>query len=145
MDLQIKLQGTVLRVRAAALVKTSKGYLFEKLKGKDYVFPIGGKVMLNESTEEGIKREIFEEIGMEVKNVKLLSVIENFYTEDENKTHELCFVYGIKEEFMGDLPVGFVEVSLEEIDKIEIKPLTIKNILRNIKDNKEIFEHFLIK
>lgn len=145
MDLQIKLQDTIFRVRVAGLIKTNKGYIFEKNEQKGYIFTIGGKCMLNESSEEAVRREIKEEIGMEVKNSKLLSIIENFYHEDENKTHEICFVYQIEEEFVGKLPSGFVEVSLEDINKFEIKPNTIKDMLKNIKDNKETFKHFVIK
>ena len=74
MDLQIKLQDTTLKIRVAGLVKTSKGYLFEKNQEKGYVFTIGGKIMLNESSEDAIKREIEEEIGMNVKEIKLRSL-----------------------------------------------------------------------
>jgi 8-oxo-dGTP pyrophosphatase MutT (NUDIX family) len=142
MDLQIKLQDTTLKIRAAGLVKTSKGYLFEKNEGVEHVFPIGGKIMLNESSEEAIKREIKEEIGMDVKEVKLRSVIENFYGTSPDKVHELCFVYEVQEEFTGTVPPEFVEVSFEDVDKNNIKPTSITEILKSENNS---FKHFVIK
>lgn len=142
MDLQIKLQDTTLKIRVAGLVKTSKGYLFERNDEKGYIFTIGGKIMLNESSEEAIKREIKEEIGMEVKEVKLRSVIENFYGVSPDKVQELCFVYEVEEEFMGSVPQEFVEVSVEDINKNDIRPSSIKEILESEKDS---FKHFTIK
>ncbi len=142
MDLQIKLQDTTLKIRVAGLVKTSKGYLFERNYEKGYVFSIGGKIMLNESSEEAIKREIKEEIGMDVKEVKLRSVIENFYGVSPDKVQEFCFVYEVGEEFIGDVPPEFVEISLAEIGNNDIRPNSIKDILKSEKDS---FKHFTIK
>lgn len=142
MDLQIKLQDTTLKIRVAGLVKTSKGYLFEKNEEKGYIFTIGGKIMLNESSEEAVKREIKEEIGMDVKEVRLRSVIENFYGVEPDKVQEICFVYEVEEEFTGTVPPEFLEISSEEIDKNDIRPSSIIEILKSDKDR---FKHFTIK
>ncbi len=142
MDLQIKLQNTTLKIRVAGLIKTKDGYLFEKQSKDNYFFLVGGKVMLNESSEETIKREIKEEINMEVREVNQKSVIENFYTSFGENIHEICFVYEVKEIFSGEIPFGFVEIAFDDLDKNDIRPIVIKDIL---KSEKSIFKNYIIK
>ena len=140
MDLSIIVGDTKLKIRVAGLLSTPKGFLFEK-SDKEYIFTIGGKVMINETSEEAIKREVMEEIGMQVNSVKLCSIIENLYSKGDEKIHEICFVYKIESVFEGSVPDGFVEVPLENIDKYEIKPIYIVDILKEQTAN---FRHFII-
>ncbi len=137
----MNLNGTKVKIRVAGLVKTKKGYIFEK-SDKGYIFSIGGKVMLNESSEEAIIREIKEEINMDVKNAELKSVFENFYGKDSERVQEICFLYEVAEEFSGNLGTEFVEVPISSLSSYDIRPMVIKNILLDKKNN---FNHFIIK
>ena len=141
MDITIKIEDMTLNIRVAAILKTSKGYLFEKSKN-GYLFPVGGRVKLWESSEEAIKREIKEEIGMEISKMKLVSLIENFFLVGEEKIQELCFVYEAEEEFAGAASSEFIEIRLEDIDKNDIRPSSIIEILKSEKGS---FKHFIIK
>lgn len=140
MDLSIQLENTVLYIRVAGLLKTSRGFLFEK-SPKGYIYTIGGKVKLNESSEEAMKREIMEEVGMEVKKMNLRSVLENFYTTEKEKVHEICFVYEIDEEFNGVIPSEFIEVSMDDINEHDVKPIQIIDIVKSEKG----FKHIIVK
>ncbi|MCE9585292.1 NUDIX domain-containing protein [Candidatus Nomurabacteria bacterium] len=132
MDLLIKLDNNILRVRVAILVKTENGYLFEK--NKEYIFPIGGKIKLNESSLEAAQREIKEELDIEIdiENFVFKSILENFYTDKNNiKVHEICFIYEVKEILSLNLPDNFVAVPVNEIDNFNIKPKIIVDLIKN--------------
>jgi 8-oxo-dGTP pyrophosphatase MutT (NUDIX family) len=122
-------------------VKTPRGFLFEK-SPKGYIYTVGGKVKLNESSHEAMKREIIEELGVGANEMTLRSVLENFYTTATEKVHEICFVYEIDEEFNGTVPAEFIEVSINEINAYEIKPIQIVDIL---KSDKNSFKHIIVK
>lgn len=141
MDLSIVIKDTKLKIRAAAILPTLSGFLFER-SDKDYIFTIGGKIMINETSEEAIKREVMEEIGMRIEKLSLCSVIENIYTNGNEKVHEICFVYKVDTIFRGSIPIGFVEVSLKNIDNYIIKPTYIIDILKQANIP---FRHFMIK
>lgn len=142
MDLSILVGGTILYIRVAGLIKTPRGFLFEKKSDREYVFALGGKVMINETSKEAMKREIMEEIGIEVGDLTLCSVIENLYTKATEKVHEICFVYKINTIFTGVIPDGFVEVPIEDIDKFDVRPSPVVGILKG-KENS--FKHIILK
>lgn len=141
MDLSIQVQDTIINIRVAGLMKTPNGFLFEKHKN-GYIFALGGRVKLGETSRATMIRETLEEIGTEVKQFTLCSVIENFFTNGNQKTQEICFVYKIDEVFAGIVPPEFIEISLEDIDKYDIKPKRIVDILKS-KENS--FKHIIIK
>jgi hypothetical protein len=51
-------------------------------------------------------------------------------------------VYEVQEEFTGTVPPEFVEVSFEDVDKNNIKPTSITEILKSENNS---FKHFVIK
>ena len=142
MDLSIPVGDIILYIRVTGLVKTPRGFLFEKKSDREYIFVLGGKVMINETSDEAMKREIKEEIGMEVKDLTLCSVIENFYKTVTEKIHEICFVYKIDTIFTGVIPSGCIEVSIDDIDKYDVRPIQIIDVLKNKNDS---FKHIIIK
>ena len=141
MDLSIRVQDTKINIRVAGLVKTAKGYLFEK-SDNDYIFVIGGRVKLGESTREAITREIKEEIGMNPEKLNLCSIVENFYINNNEKVQELCFVYEINDIFTGIIPPEFIEVGVADISKYDVRPAPIVEILKN---DKESFKHIIAR
>lgn len=58
-----------------------------------YARPLGGGVELGETSEQAIVREIREEIGAEVRDLKLLGVLENLFELESEQRHEVVFVY----------------------------------------------------
>jgi len=130
MDLSIKLENTVLYIRASLLIRGRKGYLFEK-SSKGYLRTIGGKVKLNESSLEAVTREVEEELGFIPKDLTLKAILENFYSNNGEDVHEICFVYETKESFQLTIPENIVEVSKEEINNYDLRPKPIADLIRS--------------
>ncbi len=53
----------------------------------------GGTVELGETTYDCVVREIFEELGAEIRNVDRLGVIENVFLTNGQLRHQIVFVY----------------------------------------------------
>lgn len=66
---------------------------FDTVKGTPFYRPLGGAVEFGETTGQAIKREIKEEIGLEVTGLKLLDIIENIFTLNGGTGHEIVYVY----------------------------------------------------
>ena len=59
----------------------------------DYERPLGGHVEVGERAVDAVRRELREEIGQELEHVRLLDVMENFFTLDGSHGHEIIFVF----------------------------------------------------
>ena len=75
-----------------------------------YARPLGGGVELGETSGQTIVREIREEIGAEVRDLKLLGVLENLFELEGEQRHEVVFVYDGQ----------FVDQSLYEMAEIPL-------------------------
>lgn len=141
MDILITTKGTKVKIRVVGIVKSPRGFLFEK-SDDGYIFVLGGKMKVGESSRETVIREVKEEIGMDVKNVTLRSLIENFYKAGDINVQEICFIYEIDDVFEGILPSGFIEVAVGDMNKYDIRPKQIIDILKN---GNSPFKHSIIK
>ena len=130
MDLSINVEGTTLYIRTAVILKSEDGYILEQSE-KGYTFLVGGKLQINEYSAEGVKREIFEEIGFVANNLSLVKVMEHIYTKSNGeKMHEICFTYICNDIYDGVLPSeGFVTISKDDLVASDIRPESIKKIL----------------
>jgi 8-oxo-dGTP pyrophosphatase MutT (NUDIX family) len=66
---------------------------FDTVNDQRYARPLGGGVELGETSEQAVVREIREEIGAEVRDLKLLGVLENLFELEGEQRHEVVFVY----------------------------------------------------
>ncbi|HUB37920.1 MAG TPA: NUDIX domain-containing protein [Streptosporangiaceae bacterium] len=55
--------------------------------------PLGGHVELGEYAEHALRRELQEEIGQSLSDVRLLGVLENMFEWDGSLAHEIVFVF----------------------------------------------------
>lgn len=55
--------------------------------------PLGGGVELGERSEAAVTREIAEELGTTLLELRLLGVLENLFAYDGTPGHEVAFVY----------------------------------------------------
>lgn len=53
----------------------------------------GGRAELGESAEQTLRRELREELGVEIEVVRLLWVVENFFPYDARNYHELALYF----------------------------------------------------
>ena len=142
MDLTIQFDKIKLNIRVAVLARTDKGYIFEK-SNKGYLFTMGGRVKANETSLEAAQREVQEEIGYALNpDVKLIAVVENFFSTSDSAVHEICFVYSQEEVVEIDLPDNFVQIQESDLESEDIRPEIIKKI---IKSSRNGISHYLIK
>ena len=57
-----------------------------------WTFP-GGRAELGEPAEETLKREMREELSTEIEVVRLLWLVENFFTNADQNCHEIAFYF----------------------------------------------------
>lgn len=142
MDLTLNASDSVLNIRAAVLIKSERGFLFEQ-NAAGFVFAVGGRVKLHEVSVEAAKRELEEELGIHVAvaDLKLRAAVENFYRDNEgNKVHEILFVYQTTVHMNGELPPGFVEITKENVGQFDIKPKLFVELITSVSDE---FQHLV--
>jgi 8-oxo-dGTP pyrophosphatase MutT (NUDIX family) len=66
---------------------------YDPTKRELFYRPPGGGIHFGESSEAALRREIREELGVEIRNPRLLGVLENLFTFDSKQGHEIVFVY----------------------------------------------------
>ena len=118
-------------VVAAIIIKDGKFFIAKRPKGKHLEnfmeFP-GGKILPNETHEEGLKREIKEELGVKPISVK--------------KLESLIVAPDILEEitdiYLANVPriTNFKIINPNEGEYIKIIPMKKKQILEILKTNK---------
>lgn len=145
MDLKIKTEREEFHVRTCGIIKQENKFLIMKVNKTSYYHIPGGHIEIGEDSEQAVIREIKEEIGCDVKETKLFSIQENFWTRNNKKCHGIEFYYIIKlkqqlqmqecEKIENDKGeeklLHFKWVTLEELKDIDLRPSTIKDILIN--------------
>ena len=143
-----------MRTRVAGIIPMENGFAFMHRVGVQnhpigdyYKFPGGGQEE-NETLEDGTKREIKEELGIDVEVIKLLYQLE----DKENQKDEyffLCkyiggeFGTGDGPEFSGDPRYAYRGkyipeiIQREDIEKIQLLPREVKDkLVKDIKNGK---------
>lgn len=94
-DFRHRTGAQVFGVRATALiVQDDKIYLNCNEQGRYYT--IGGAIQVGETTEEAVKREVKEEIGLDIEIGRLAFVVENSFCQDGVNFHNIEFHYVVK-------------------------------------------------
>lgn len=123
MDVKIKSNEGNFKMRVAGLVIKEGKLLTVNICNNGFYCLPGGHVHLGESSEEAIKREIGEEVGLTCKNVKMLAFIENFFKSVKNVvTHEVCYFYIVEpNEDIKTEDYSYVENDEGELKNLEFK------------------------
>lgn len=95
MDLTFRAEDGVFNYRVCAVIKYDNKLLAMKNERTPYYYLPGGRVMLHESAEDAIVRELKEELDIDANVVRLLWFAQSFFIEDTTyeKFHELCAYY----------------------------------------------------
>lgn len=93
--------------RKDSSIFVAEGY--DKTKSETFYRPLGGTVEFGEYGRETVARELREEIGAVVTNVRYLGTIENIFVFEDRRGHEIVLV------FEGE----FVEQSFYERKRVE--------------------------
>ena len=105
------------KIRAVALsvIKNQNGQIlvepsYDATKEEKFYRPLGGGIEMGETGTETIKREIMEELGVDVTTGERLCVIENIFTYEGQLGHEIMLVY----------PCSFTDFDLYNQDEIPL-------------------------
>jgi RimJ/RimL family protein N-acetyltransferase/8-oxo-dGTP pyrophosphatase MutT (NUDIX family) len=66
---------------------------YDPAKKERFYCPPGGRIEFGERSEDAVRREIREELGTELRYPRLLGILENLFTFDGRRGHEVVFVY----------------------------------------------------
>lgn len=150
-DLSTIIDDVKLNIRVGAIIEYQNKILLEKNKNVNFGVIPGGRIKTLENSITSLIREIEEEIGINIKNenFELISLIENFFTFNNNNYHELYFVYKIKlqnkYEIKNEMPnidnkdAKYYLLTKEEFQNENIMPTVLKEIINNKK-----FKHYII-
>ncbi|MFT8352925.1 NUDIX hydrolase [Clostridium saccharoperbutylacetonicum] len=97
-DLAFKTNSGKFNYRVGAIIIRDNKLLMVKNDSAPYYYSVGGRVKLNETSEEAVSRETFEETGMELEIDRLAFIHEHFFNEEITKEdyHEIAFFYLMK-------------------------------------------------
>ena len=115
----------------------------------------GGRGEMLEPSEETLKREMREELEVEISVDRLVWVVENFFEYDDKPYHELAFYFLMtftpdchlrkkSEPFTGydeGIELIFKWHQLDELDNIVLYPSFLREGLRSIPDSIEHIVH----
>ena len=69
------------------------GHAYDAVKQDHYCRPLGGGIEFGERGADAIVREIREELGAEIEDVRWLGTLENLFTCEGEPGHEIVLVY----------------------------------------------------
>jgi len=66
---------------------------YDHVKGETYYRPLGGGIEFGERSQETLRREFREELGAELVGVRYLATLENIFTCNGERGHEIVLLY----------------------------------------------------
>jgi ADP-ribose pyrophosphatase YjhB (NUDIX family) len=88
---------TGIQLKAVGLFQQSNQMLVQEstdpANGEHFCRPLGGKIEFGERAAETLHREVREELGAEICDLRLLTVLENLFTYAGEPRHEMIFVF----------------------------------------------------
>lgn len=158
MDIKIKEKNIKFKVRVSAVLIINNKLLVNKYSEDSFCLP-GGYVEIGETSSEAIKREVKEELNIEVDVEKIMGICENFFVNSRKEmTHGIEFYYKVKPKDINNINLNnfdFVEndrgykivhhfrwLDINELENYKLLP---KEIINYIKKKKENIFHRIIK
>lgn len=148
MDCSYTKEQRIFRYRAVGLIIENDHVLLATNNMAEYFYTIGGAVKHGETSIDAVRREVLEDTKFDYAVEKMLTVVENFFDYEFNSTeyefHEVAIYYLMKPQGMREVntvqDIGggrreHVEwIPLSKIDKVQVKPPVLKDIIANIDD-----------
>ena len=115
---------------------------FDKVKNETFYRCLGGGIEFLEKSEEALKREFLEEINVDITVKDFLGILENIFTYQGKKAHELVLFYSIEisdenyqEEYKviddhGETIAKWIDIN--EFNGMENVQITLKNVIKSI-------------
>lgn len=142
-DITVDIGNYRLNYRVGALIEHEGKILLHKADDNDYYAIPGGRVKAGENSDEALKREVKEEMGVNLLIDNYFGMIENFFNTQEKNYHELMALYHChfeencslyEKEEIRDIEehknLSFFWIPIEEIDTISLRPVALKEEIK---------------
>ena len=152
MDLSVMVGDVKFNYRAGLLIRRGDKILVECNPDFDFVTIPGGRIKTLESSLEGLIRELSEEmkISLDINEVRIKALIENFFKLEDKKYHELYILYKLNvkeddERFSDDMINYDSKASYYKwVDRSKLKEVNLLPVVcRNLRDDNS-FEHLIV-
>lgn len=94
LDIRTVFGTTKFDIRACGILRHEGSVLISNESDGTVTLP-GGAVKISETSQEAVVREFYEETGFQVKTECLLSVVENFFSLNQQTYQQIIFVYEV--------------------------------------------------
>ena len=144
MDVSLMIQDFKFNYRVATVIRNGDKILLHKSINDDFYAIPGGRIKIGEDSTSAIKREILEEIGVNIKVNKMIGLVENFFEYDGKKCHEVMIVFSSSFDedskiYNQDIikvidkngEINLIWKNIQDIKELEVRPIKLKNILIN--------------
>ncbi len=116
------------RINTRAVIQNDNKVLlchFPRSDKKYFFFP-GGGVEFGEGAEEGLRREMREELGVNVLEPTFIGAVENVFPQDGKPCHELNVVFSSQIDNLQAVSqeehIGFIWMPIEDLEKENVLP-----------------------
>ncbi len=151
------------KFRVSAVLLINGKVLVHRAEIDDYWALPGGHVEMMESSKESLRREMKEELGVDVEIKRLLWVAENFFEDRGYGFHEVCLYYlidvpevsemlSMDKEFYGEedtyeylgekIKLIFKWYPVDELEELELYPVFLTEKLRSLPKETEYIVNF---
>jgi 8-oxo-dGTP pyrophosphatase MutT (NUDIX family) len=129
--------------------------LLQRAEASNEWFVPGGRAELLETAQDGLRREMREELHSDIRVERLLYVIENFFSIGDIAYHELGLYFSIS--FVDDnmydkqrtflvqdanTPFIFQWIPLHTLENVLVYPLCLQKALQSIPETAQHIVHF---
>lgn len=145
-----KINDIIFTLRAGAIAIHNGCVMLNKSVDGDFWFIPGGRIEEGEDSHTAIIREIKEELNQDIHVHGLVCTIENFFIENTQKYHEICFYYrvtipepwdGNKIIQDGKNKLEYAWLPINSINKETTYPAIIKDVISGSNTEKHIIFH----
>lgn len=148
-DVKFKEKEYSFHYRVVGVIVRDNKYLIQNILGKDYYVLPGGHVRIGESSDDALIRELKEEVEIDIvredfrlfcyhenifeRNGKIEHWIEQYYLVEIKEKLEKASWSFVENDIDGVKTLNYIFVNKEELEKIDLKPLSVKKLIMSEK------------
>lgn len=141
MDISYKNNDFVFNLRTSAIIYdyTKSKILLFKINKYDFYLLVGGRIKEFETSFDAIKREVFEELNINISDFKYITTSEEFVIKNNIRYHQINIIYETTINLATEKLINkmnnkneFNWIDVDELDNFKIYPTQIKDIMLNI-------------